>query len=123
MPRVVNSLLAVLFLFGAVVQYNDPDPLPWMAIYLAAALACVLALAGRLPWWWAAVIAVIALAWALTLVPRALPNVRIVELFAAWEMKSERIEEAREMYGLLLIFISMAMLAVSSRRNAKVSRA
>jgi Transmembrane family 220, helix len=34
--RVINWVMAVLFLFAAVVQYNDPDPVRWMAMYLAA---------------------------------------------------------------------------------------
>jgi hypothetical protein len=41
--------MAALFLFAAAVQYNDPDPLRWMAVYGLAALACVLSLARRLP--------------------------------------------------------------------------
>jgi hypothetical protein len=41
--------MAVLFLVAAAVQYNDPDPLRWMAIYGLAGLACLLALAGWLP--------------------------------------------------------------------------
>ena len=42
-------MMAVLFLIAAALQYNDPDPLRWMAIYGLAVLACLLALAGRLP--------------------------------------------------------------------------
>ena len=110
--------MALLFLFGAVVQYNDPDPLRWMLIYLAAAVACVLAIAKRLRWWFAAIVGTVALVWAATLAPAAFPNVRFLEMFAAWEMANERVEEGREMYGLLLIAIYMAVLVVASRRVA-----
>lgn len=41
--RVVNLVFSVLFLLSAVVQYNDPDPLVWIAIYLFGALMCFMA--------------------------------------------------------------------------------
>ena len=119
MFRLLNGLMALLFLFGAAVQYNDPDPLRWIVIYGAAAVACLLAVARRLRWWMAALVGVIALIWAATLLLATLPNVRIAELFGAWEMANARIEEGREMYGLLIIASYMAVLAVfTSRRRA-----
>ena len=45
--RGVNGLTTCVFLLFAVVQYNDPDPVRWMAIYLAAALCCALEFFGR----------------------------------------------------------------------------
>lgn len=49
-----NSLLILLtlyFIFAAAVQYNDPDPLNWMLIYLTSALTTALALFGKdRPW-------------------------------------------------------------------------
>ena len=122
MFRLLNGAMALLFLFGAAVQYNDPDPLLWMTIYLAAAVACTLAAAGRLRWWFAATVALVALAWAATLAPRAFPNVRIAEMFGAWEMANTRIEEGREMYGLLLIAIYMTVLASVQLRRHRAAR-
>ena len=110
--------MALLFLFGAAVQLNDPDPLRWMLIYLAAAVACAFAAARRLSRLLPIIIAALALLWAATLAPRAFPDVRILEMFAAWEMANERIEDAREMYGLLLIAIYMGVLAITHRRAA-----
>ena len=118
MKRVVTpGAMALLFLFGAAVQYNDPDPLLWMAIYVAAAIACVLAMFNRLRWWMAAIVAAVALLWAVTFIPATFPNVRIAELFGAWEMANTRIEEGREMYGLLIIATYMAVLAIATRRR------
>lgn len=43
----VCILLTFYFLFAAAVQYNDPDPVHWMLLYLTSALGCVLAAAGK----------------------------------------------------------------------------
>jgi hypothetical protein len=115
MFRLLHGVMAALFFFGAAVQFNDPDPLVWMAIYVAAAIACVLAATRRLRWWFPAIVAAIAFVWAATFVPTVLPSVRITQLFAAWEMADTRIEEGREMYGLLIIFGYMTLLAVTHR--------
>jgi hypothetical protein len=109
--RAVFGMFALLFLFGAIVQYNDPDAAPWIAIYLAASVACGRALLGRIRWWWPATIAAVAGAWALSMAPRAFPNVRLPELFGTWEMANSRVEQGREMYGLVIIFLCMAALA------------
>ena len=45
--RIFASLFAVLFLVGAVVQWNDPDPYIWIAAY---ALASSLSVAARSSW-------------------------------------------------------------------------
>jgi hypothetical protein len=41
--KVVNLLLAVLFVVFAFVQINDPDPALWILIYGITAVTCVLA--------------------------------------------------------------------------------
>jgi len=40
-------LLIAYFLFAAAVQYNDPDPVHWMLLYLTSAVACLMALLRR----------------------------------------------------------------------------
>ena len=123
MFRLLNGAMALLFLFGAAVQFNDPDPVAWMAIYVAAATACALAIAGKLRWWLAAGVALVAFVWAATLAPAAFPNVRVAEMFGAWEMANQRIEVGREMYGLLLIAICMSVLAFVQLRRSRLTRA
>jgi hypothetical protein len=115
--KVIALLLAVLFLFGLAVQYNDPDPLPWMAIYAAAALACILAAVGRLPRWLPAIVTLVAAVWAVALAPGVIGQVNPLEMFEEFEMKSPQIEQAREMFGLLIIAVVMlALLALQRRR-------
>lgn len=43
----VSILLTLYFLFAAAVQYNDPDPVHWMLLYLTSAACCALAAMGK----------------------------------------------------------------------------
>jgi hypothetical protein len=108
--KVADALFLLMFVFSVVVQVNDPDPIAWMAIYGAAAVACLLSLMGRLPWWFAVLTGVIALAWAVTIAPRVIGHVPFLDMFAEFEMKDIGVEESREMYGLLLVGGWMAVL-------------
>ena len=108
--RVADALFLLMFVFSVVVQVNDPDPLPWMAIYGAAAVACLLSLLGRLPWRFAVLTGLIALTWAATIAPRVIGQVPFLDMFAEFEMKDIGVEESREMYGLLLIGGWMSVL-------------
>ena len=108
--KVADALFLLMFVFSVVVQLNDPDPLPWMAIYGAAAVACLLSLTGRLPWQFAVITGLVALAWAATIMPRVIGQVSFLDMFAEFEMKDIGVEESREMYGLILIGGWMAVL-------------
>ena len=105
-----NGIMLLMFLFSAAVQFNDPDPLTWIAIYCAAATVCALEIRRRLPGWTPVAIAVIAIVWAGSIHYRA-RDVPISSLFAAWEMQDLRIEEAREMYGLAIVGVWMIVIA------------
>lgn len=41
--KILNLILAVMFIVFAFVQINDPDPAVWILIYGTMAVACVLA--------------------------------------------------------------------------------
>jgi hypothetical protein len=101
------------------VQYNDPDPYAWMVIYGAAAVACWLSLRSKLPRWLPMVVALVAILWATTILPRVLGKVPFLDMFAAWEMKDEGIEQSREMYGLFLVAGWMLVLAWRQVRAAR----
>jgi hypothetical protein len=108
--KVADAVFLLMFAFAVIVQINDPDPLPWIAIYGAAAAACLLSIMGKLPWWFAVATGIVALAWAATIAPRVIGLVPFLDMFAEFEMKDIGVEESREMYGLLLIGGWMAML-------------
>ena len=112
--RVLTVLMGVYFLLAAVLQYNDPDPVQWMAIYGAAALACVLALVRRLWRWYPVGVAMAAALWAARLVPAVIGHVAAGDLFGNAGMLAPRVEEAREMVGLVIVAVWMTVLASST---------
>ena len=56
-------------------QFNDPDPVRWIAVYGLAAVACLLSLLRRLHWAFPALLFLVALAWAATLAPHVVGRV------------------------------------------------
>jgi hypothetical protein len=106
--RIADGLFLLLFAFSVVVQVNDPDPFRWIAIYSAAALACLLG--DQLHWTVPVAIGLVALGWAATIAPNVLGRVPFLSMFEEFEMKSLAVEESREMYGLFLVAFWMAVL-------------
>ena len=45
--KIFNLLFAILFVVCAALQYNDPDPILWIPIYLYAAILCFFAFRGK----------------------------------------------------------------------------
>jgi Transmembrane family 220, helix len=119
---IANVVMLIAFIFGVVVQFNDPDPARWMMMYGAAALACGFYAAGRKLWIVPAVILTVAFIWAATLAPVALGKVGFGELFEAFEMKDERVEIGREFGGLMIIAAWMSVLTLMSWRNNNAVR-
>ncbi len=116
--KIVNYVMAAAFLFSVIVQYNDPDPGRWMLMYGAALVACLLFATRRIHWLIPAGIGLVALLWAIDWAPGVLGKTRFSEMLQAWEMKNERVEEAREFWGLMIIVGWMTVLTWVSRRNA-----
>lgn len=113
--RAADVVLVAAFAFSVIVQVNDPDPWAWMAIYGLGAVAAALPLRGRGPWLFPLLVALLAVAWAITIAPRVVGVVPFRDMFGAFEMADAGIEESREMYGLLLIAAWMLVVAVRLR--------
>ena len=99
--------LAALFAYAAGVQYNDPDPIRWFAIYGGAAMLSALTPFLRPPSPVFLGIAASAFAWALLILPG------VVEAAAFTGT-----EEERELAGLVLVGSGMLALRAASRRGA-----
>jgi hypothetical protein len=112
----INAVVGVLFVACALLQYNDPDPLRWIAIYGLAAAAC--ATHGRigLDWLLAAAAALAALVWAALLLP-SVSGFRPSDLFRTMKAETPAIELSREVLGLLIVAGWMIVLIAVSRRK------
>jgi hypothetical protein len=117
-----NVVMLTLFAFSVAVQFNDPDPLLWMAIYGASALVCGFEIRGKTPLWLSVAVAASALLWSGWIAARV-PDVPISALFAEWEMKNVGVEEAREMYGLAIVGVWMLVVSGAAwDRRSRLSR-
>lgn len=114
---VANIIAALLFAASVAVQINDPDPLPWVAIYGGAAIIALLECVRRVRPVFPALLSLTALGWAASIAPRVIGKVPFAEMFDAFEMKNVGVEESREMYGLLLVALWMAVVAFAGRRR------
>ena len=121
LQQIINVLMMVLFLFAAVLQYNDDDVLRWIVIYLIAASCCICAAVGKLTWWVPALVAALCVGWAAVYVTRGLWSVPFSEAFAEWETKTQRVIQVREMFGLVVIAAWMILLATTARSRTQDS--
>src|SRR5205814_4416881 len=98
--RILDLVMAALFAVAMLVQYSDPDPIRWMAIYGAGMILSAWAAWKPLgyPWFVPAFVAAVASIWAATIAPRALGRIPLGEMFRKWEMESPVVEENREMF-------------------------
>jgi hypothetical protein len=98
--RAAAAVMTLLFLVSAAVQWNDPDPAYWIAIYGVAAILAARAAQGQLP----LVPNAAALLVFAVLALRAFPHLLAAreDAFTHWPMHGERDELAREAGGLLL---------------------
>ncbi len=118
--RVLSGAFALLFLFGAAVQWNDPDPLRWMAAYAAAAAVSASAALGRLQLAPTAIVLAVLTGW-LALWSPALADSSLDAMQSFGMSGAAREEEVREAWGLLLLVFWMGVLfgaALRGRRTA-----
>lgn len=117
--KILGYLMTILFLFAAVVQYNDPDGLLWMGIYGAAAILTVLFILQKISWPTLGIAAAVSLLAAVVVGVAALNEGAIASAFRTWQMHSVGQEKAREAGGLLLTgaWLLAATLRVRKRQR------
>ena len=115
--RALRLLMVVLFAVSAALQYDDPDPIPWMAIYAVAAV--LTAVGPRLPAGRAVarLVALTTLVWAVLIAPGA-RGADWAEVFGATTMKTQAVEVARETLGLLIVCVWLVVLSFTLPRGA-----
>ena len=102
--------MAGLFLLSAAVQYNDPDPYAWMAVYTAAAAVCLVPVTSRYRAGVAWLLASVACFAALRIAPEALALERVGDLTASMAASRPEVEAAREVLGLAIVSLWCAGL-------------
>lgn len=93
--------MGIVFTLFAAAQYNDPDPIRWIAIYGIAAVLSFAATRRALSPFLPAAHALVAVGWALVLLPSALET-SFGKMFGTVRMMSPEVEEGRETLGLLI---------------------
>lgn len=100
--KILNLLLAALFILFAYFQANDPDPYGWMLLYFYVAAMCVFAAYGRSNKYllWVGMAACVI--WMGFLLPEFINWIKMGMPNIAGEMKTEEphIEFTREFLGL-----------------------
>ena len=107
-----NIFFLVIYLLCAAVQYNDPDALPWVALYLSAAAMCAARLRKRLPEWPPKLLFIVSLLWMGALLPNIIGQVSPQDIAASISMQTTAVEEAREIGGLFLVALWSGMIAL-----------
>ncbi|HPH65002.1 MAG TPA: transmembrane 220 family protein [Kofleriaceae bacterium] len=113
--KILSWTFAALFFVSAGLQYNDPDPLRWIALYGGAAvITIVLPLRLRIhPA--AVVLGAVAAIWCGYLGARVMGLVSFSDLFLKMSEKGGRVEEAREAGGLLIVSLWLATAATIAK--------
>jgi hypothetical protein len=118
--RALAWLMTGVLLFAAAVQWNDPDPLLWIAFYglaAAASLGAALARVGRA---WRA-LELVAVGVSAVVVARLAPSLAGARLEAvtSFQMRSSDDELVRELVGAAIALVWTGTLAVHRwRRDA-----
>ena len=102
--------MALLFAASVILQFNDPGPAPWIAIYGACAIVAGMAAAGRPPRRVALVVLVICGLWELHYLSIGAWRVPITSLADEWHMKNASIVDGREFWALIWLGSWMALV-------------
>ncbi|MFN7115478.1 MAG: transmembrane 220 family protein [Saprospiraceae bacterium] len=114
----LNIILAILFLLFAIVQYNDPDPFVWIAIYGIVAVVCALAAFKKYYIWLILLGLAISAVEATTTIPGFIEWIRLGMPNIAETMKAEKpyIEYTRELLGLVLCVGTLIFQYIQARK-------
>jgi Transmembrane family 220, helix len=124
--RYVHLIFALLFAISTALQWNDPDPIRWMALYGSATVLAVLAFRGVRPTAAYAIVIIVCLVWMVSL------RMGVEEFVAhhdpgaiARTMKADKpwIEETREFGGLgiVMTYCAVLLLVGLARRRSRPS--
>lgn len=115
--KVTYWILATLFALFALVQHDDPDPIPWILLYGGVAVHFIMAATNKMyrlaVWIWLGGCVV----WAAMLFPDFVDWIRMGSPTIVGSMKAEApwIELTREFLGLVVSALACAFLLWKNR--------
>ncbi|HLF64978.1 MAG TPA: transmembrane 220 family protein [Saprospiraceae bacterium] len=114
--KIFNLFLVVLFVVSAALQYNDPDPLLWISLYLAVALICGFAAFNKYNRWATLLVMAGCIYQLSILLPAFTQWVRdgMPSITQSMKASSPYVELVREFLGVV---ISMAVLIFQYARS------
>jgi len=114
--RIASAVMALLFFVCILLQYNDPDPVQWMAIYGAATIVCgAYAWRGRMPAAVPLVVAGVAILWGVFIALDIHGHFEWHHLAESMHAGTPQIEESRESLGLFIVAAWMLAIALGGR--------
>ncbi|MBL0743652.1 transmembrane 220 family protein [Chryseolinea lacunae] len=121
--RIVNFILAIMFLAFAFLQLNDPDPVIWILIYGAMAVVSIMAIFEFYPLKFIIGLTVVYVGYSLLYIPGVVEWLQQDDRSALFsdvaKMEHLYIEESREFLGLM---ICVAVLIFYWMRATKFSK-
>jgi hypothetical protein len=124
--KIFNSIFLILFVVSAVLQYNDPDPVLWILIYLFAAFSCYLSI-RNLNYPWINLTAIVLLfSYAVFLffdkdgVLTWLTEHQAENIAGSMKASTPWIEETREFFGLVIILTVLSLNFFDSKRKKSI---
>jgi hypothetical protein len=118
--RYLYLFFALIFTLFAAVQYNDPDPILWISIYLYATAVSIMAFFGKFnkPMILAGMI--FYLAGAIYYFPPSVSDwINAEQQSQSLQMKMPFVEEAREALGLFICFLVLGLYMLKARSLAR----
>lgn len=120
--RIAAGFGCAVFVAFAALQYNDPDPVQWMAMYGLAAVACgVAAVRARIDFRLPMFVAAAALIWVVVDLPDVIGQKSFIAGMRLGEgMMDPQTEVSREVGGLVIVALAMLPLSIASFRRRPV---
>lgn len=118
--KIISSMLVLLFLVFALVQFNDPDPFLWIAIYLTMAGMAAATFFRRINAYIPLIVLVICGALIINVWPGTLQWMNSADRRLIFDdiakMQNIYIEEAREFFGLLISVVACLYFFLINRK-------
>lgn len=113
--KIFNLVFCLLFIFSAVLQYNDPDPYLWIPIYMYGAVLCWLFFRKKYfpKAYLAGCIIFLAIAVYLFFVKDGVLDWITIhqaeDITATMKANKPWIEDTREFFGLMILFVVLLL--------------